>query len=110
MNKRIFPALAIGLLASGFTAGAAAAGRDGQLPRQVVSYSDLDLSKDAGRQTLEHRIRRAARQVCPSATGGSARANAESRECVRQAVSKAWASIHEQQRLAGMTVPQGNRG
>lgn len=110
MNRRIFPVLAAGLLASGFTMAAAAAGRDAQPPRQVVSYSDLDLSKESGRQKLEQRIRRAARQVCPSTTSGSARASAEGRACVREAVSQAWVSVQEQQRLAGMAIPQGHRG
>jgi UrcA family protein len=69
MNTKIqttFPAAAF-LLCGAMTMGglqATARAADEGLPKQTVSYADLDISKPAGAKALYSRIVTAARQVC----------------------------------------------
>jgi UrcA family protein len=58
----------------------------------AVSYSDLDLNDVEGRDTLEYRVRAAAREVCGSTdyriTGSLSQAN-QNKECAERAVNAA---------------------
>jgi UrcA family protein len=53
-------------------------------PRIAVSYRDLDLASEAGRQALETRIRGAVRRVCGRLVSGSVRELADGQRCRRQ--------------------------
>lgn len=55
----------------------------------MVSYADLDLGTEAGVATLDTRIRTAVRDVCGSVTSPGLRANAEVRECRKDALASA---------------------
>lgn len=58
-------------------------------PQTTVYYSWLDLSSDQGTQALYRRIVSAARTVCPASDSRDLAAFAASRECQREAVSRA---------------------
>jgi UrcA family protein len=58
-----------------------------------VSYSDLNVSTDEGSRELYQRLVAAARQVCPSNLGPSARQLSESRHCVAAAVDRAMSEV-----------------
>jgi UrcA family protein len=63
---------------------------------EVVSYSDLDISKADGARTLLHRIKTAAKQVCgpePSHSPLLPQATALYRVCLTDAVGSAVATI-----------------
>ena len=64
-----------------------------------VSYADLDLSTQAGAQTLYHRIRGAARQVCGD-EGTSYTDKAIWRSCFKNAVGDAVAKVNSPQLTA----------
>ena len=79
--------LAAALAASAMIATPAVAGNADTLSIQV-RYSDLDLSTQAGQETLERRLTRAAEEVCgiDRRTSGPALPSAESRSCYRETV------------------------
>jgi len=84
--KRSSIRLALAALALACTAGVASAETPDHVTRSVVvQTSDLDLTTQAGAQTLSQRIDRATRQVCgprPSSFGPGLRAEQRSyREC-----------------------------
>lgn len=58
--RLVLPALALAI------AGPAAAETTAQPFTVEVAYGDLDLTKDAGRDALDRRLARAARQICGS--------------------------------------------
>ena len=55
----------------------------------IVTYSDLDLTTEAGREALDRRIDRAARSVCglDSVQLGSRIRSRDARDCHRRAVA-----------------------
>ena len=57
-----------------------------------MSYADLDLNDAEGRETLDYRVRAAAREVCGSTdyriTGSVSQAN-ENKECAERAIASA---------------------
>ena len=60
-----------------------------EAPRATsVSYLDLNLGNDQGRDTLDARIKAAARSVCASGSN-DVRARTEEARCVREAISQA---------------------
>jgi len=54
-----------------------------------VSFADLDLSREEGRQTLYQRLRGAADRVCEKPVSKAAREIREHRECYEDAMDKA---------------------
>ena len=62
-TRIVLPALALACAATATTPALASA----QPATVYVPYGDLDLTKDAGRKTLETRLARATRQVCGGA-------------------------------------------
>lgn len=67
----------------------------GDAPQEKVSYSDLDLTSQAGQDTLDQRIRGAVKRVCGPA-GPSAGDYLQNRACKRAA----YVSAHNQVRVA----------
>ena len=64
----------------------------------AVSYADLDLSTAKAREALEHRLTRAARNVCGSpfrASTGSLSQAFENKQCADNAVAAAMRDISE---------------
>lgn len=55
--------------------------------RMAVPYGDLDLTKDAGRETLDARLERAARKVCGNVSARELREVAARRTCLAEARS-----------------------
>ncbi len=61
---------------------------------KVITYSDLNLASEAGRTTLDQRIRAAARQVCRNqSVQGGLRAHLDASRCEAEAVSAAQAKL-----------------
>lgn len=79
----------IGAIAASLTFMAAAAG-PAQAASAVarVSVADLDLSKDAGQQTLARRVKAAAETVC-DANGRTPREQRERRRCITSTIDDA---------------------
>jgi UrcA family protein len=69
-----------------------------QTRSKPISFKDLDLATRDGAQTLMHRIRAAAREVCepPSTTPGDFKDRANYQRCIDLAVSKAVADVNSQ--------------
>jgi UrcA family protein len=63
------------------------------VPAISIQYSDLNVSTEAGSRELYQRLVSAARQVCPSNLGPSARQLSESRHCVAAAVDRAMSEV-----------------
>ena len=87
---------AFGALAILFATTALPAAADGRLVEESleVSYSDLDLDKEAGVASLYARLRNAAEQVCDVASGPQALLLSSSdRVCVAGALERAVANV-----------------
>jgi UrcA family protein len=72
----------------------------------AVTYDDLDLTSDEGREQLDRRIDKAAEKVCGAdeATVGSRIRSRETRQCIRQAkrdIERNLAAIIEDNRAGG---------
>jgi UrcA family protein len=80
-----FLAGAITLCALQATARAA----DDGLPKQTVSYADLDISKPAGAKVLYHRIKAAANEVCGYSVSGDMGSSRRQYDCVQATIDKA---------------------
>ena len=75
-------------------------------PTQVVAYGDLDLSSVEGRENLEFRLRRAAREVCQHESfrrTGSLRHYGKTRECYEQALADALGQVDSSQQVVAVT-------
>ena len=66
-----------------------------------VIYSDLDLSNAEGRETLIHRLRLAARNVCEQPETNSLRNMTDARECREKAFEKAMRDAGLRREVAG---------
>ena len=69
----------------------------------TVSYADLDLVSTEGRATLEHRVSKAAREVCGSSNfreAGSLRRATENKSCYESAVARAMEQVSSPQLAA----------
>lgn len=74
-------------------AAAPAAAATGETPRSaVVSYADLDLASQAGKKTLENRVRAAARTVCETGSQDAWSRSAKT-ECFRDAIDRSLSNI-----------------
>jgi UrcA family protein len=80
------------VLASTSFAGAAATADDA--PSVRVTYSDLDLTRDAGVERLYSRLRRAADSVCGDTDIHDMRRAARQRACVAHALDAAVEAVH----------------
>ncbi|HEX8755831.1 MAG TPA: UrcA family protein [Steroidobacteraceae bacterium] len=96
VRPRTLSALALGALTTaallGSPAIAATAQPAAEAPQTIVYYSSRDLASDQGTRALYERIVSAARTVCPESDSRDLAAFAASRECQREAVSRA---IHQ---------------
>jgi len=63
-------------------------------PAVRVSYSELDLSKDAGVERLYARLRHAAQQVCGSVDNRDVVALRHQEACVRASLDRAVEEVH----------------
>jgi UrcA family protein len=63
-------------------------------PRRMVNYSDLNLSRPEGINTLEARIRRAVDSVCDQSSDWSRNRTHVERECRDAALADAMAQVH----------------
>ncbi|MFL0355109.1 UrcA family protein [Erythrobacter sp. GH1-10] len=52
--------------------------------RVAVDYSDLDLTEEAGRATLDRRLKQAVRRVCDAGQTRSVRVATETRQCIAE--------------------------
>jgi UrcA family protein len=69
----------------------------------AISYADLDLVSTEGKATLEHRISRAAREVCGPSNyreAGSLRRATENKSCYESAVARAMEQVFSPQLAA----------
>ena len=75
--------------------GVAAAGEwDNELPKRVVHFADLDLTRNAGVAALYARIQSAAREVCaPTGSRGLQSIVARDR-CMTQSIARAVANVN----------------
>ena len=74
--------IAAAIVAAALPAAATAQPPSGSI---AVRYSDLDLGTEAGRQSLESRIRGAVRRVCAHWDGPGLEERAELRRCLNEA-------------------------
>ena len=93
--RKISSTLAVATFALVFSGFASAGSRDAHVnvSKAEVSYSDLDLRLMPDATQLYGRIERAARDVCRTGDGASARAHELQRKCVAQAISTAVESV-----------------
>lgn len=68
-----------------------------EAPRRTVSYADLDLASEAGRATLDRRVKIAVRSVCPAPMTQSLSDLRAAINCHRNALADA------QTQIAGIT-------
>lgn len=61
--------------------------------RVAVEYNDLNLSAPAGRETLDARIRGAARRVCGAVPTMPLEENMQVQNCRKAAMAEAWGQI-----------------
>jgi UrcA family protein len=73
--------------------GPASAAPDTLIPREKVSYADLNLSRPEGAARLYRRIERAAAKVCVTFDGGHLSNRPRRRSCIEQAVARAVAAV-----------------
>lgn len=66
------------------------------IPRVVVHYGDLDLSTEAGANTLYHRLQSASRLVCRSFDSADISQRAKWQACYRQALSGAVSKVNRE--------------
>jgi UrcA family protein len=71
-----------------------AAGSGDALPKQAVTYKDLDLNSNAGVQMLYKRIQGAANQVCGDVDARDLRGMSARKACVEHAVSDAIGAVN----------------
>ena len=100
--KRIATALIGALTIVAISPGAPARPPSDDLPREVVKFADLDLTRPAAAQELYRRIRNAARKVCAEYSP-----SAYERSCAQQAVARAVAEVDSPQLTARLgPLPQ----
>ena len=105
----------VAMLLLGGLAGLAAAGVAGasvsnnDVSRIVVKYSRESLSTDSGVNQLYSRIKYAAKQVCPDASGRDLGAQQRVQDCRREAVARAIRNI-DNSRLAALYASRTRNG
>jgi UrcA family protein len=88
---------ALGLLV---VAPICASATEGDVPREPVSYADLDLTKLAGDKVLYNRIRFAAQSVCRSFEGRQLAQVEQHHKCLDSAIRRAVADVNQPDFLA----------
>jgi len=74
----------------------------------IVHTADLDLTSDAGRRQLDHRLTRAAREVCGEASDADLEGKNDVRNCRANVLAKARAEgVELASRGASITVAAG---
>lgn len=102
------------LLLGGFTAFSAfgasnSTDRDDAVPSAVVKYSRDSLATDSGLNDLYAKIKHAAKQVCPDASGLDLGALQRTHECRREAEARAVRNI-DNSRLAALYAAHSRNG
>lgn len=95
--------LGVGSVSGIFAGPAYASTQQPEARKQIVRYRDLNLASAQGREILDRRIRRAAKQVCTDVGTPAVLHYRKVRKCAEAAHSKAWASAQKRfsnQRLA----------
>lgn len=87
-----------------------AAGTGDNLPKQVVSYKDLNLDSNAGTQVLYKRIQGAANEVCGKVDGGSLQRMSARKACLERAISQAVAAVNSPMLTRVHLEKSGNPG
>ena len=108
-NKTGRIAMLIGCLLAGSLGVAQAATPDDEVPKVVVSYSDLDLSTPEGARVLYQRISLAAREVCPYQDAIEPSRLSKNHACREAAIERAVSSVHSAQ-LAAVRSERVKRG
>jgi UrcA family protein len=108
-NKTGRVAMLVGCLLAGSLGVTQAATPAGEVPKIVVSYSDLDLSTTAGARTLYRRISFAAQQVCPFQDEVELSRRAKNHACREEAIERAVRSVNSAQ-LAAVRTEHVKRG
>ena len=108
-NKTGRIAMLVGCLLAGSLGVAQAATPADEVPKVVVSYSDLDLSTTEGARTLYKRISVAARQVCPYGDEKALSRFAMNRACREAAIERAVNSVNNA-KLAAVRTEHVKRG
>jgi UrcA family protein len=108
-NKTVRIAMLVGCLLAGSFGVAQAATPADDVPKVVVSYSDLDLSTTEGARVLYKRISFAAQQVCPYQDDKALARVAVNHACREAAIERAVNSVHSAQ-LAAVRSERVKRG
>jgi UrcA family protein len=108
-NKTGRIAMLVGCLLAGSLGVAQAATPADEVPKVVVSYSDLDLSTPEGARVLYQRISVAARQVCPFQDAVEPSRMAKYHACREAAIERAVNSVNNAQ-LAAVRTERVKRG
>jgi UrcA family protein len=82
------------VLMGSLNAVAAAGESDNELPKRVVHFADLDLTRNAGVAVLYARIRFAAREVCEPVDERIWQSIVARDRCVTQAIARAVADVN----------------
>jgi UrcA family protein len=87
--------VALAALSATMLAGVTHAAASGDnLPKQVVTYKDLNLNSNAGIQVLYKRIQGAANQVCGKVEMRELQGMSVNKACVERAISNAVAAVN----------------
>ena len=108
-NKTGRIAMLAGCLLAGSLGVAQAATPAGEVPKVIVSYSDLDLSTTEGARTLYKRISIAAQEVCPFQDTVELSRKAKNHACREAAIERAVSSVNSTQ-LAAVRSEHVKRG
>jgi UrcA family protein len=108
-NKTGRIAMLVGCLLAGSLGVAQAATPADEVPKVVVSYSDLDLSTPEGARTLYKRISYAAREICPFQDEKALSRVAINHACREAAIERAVRSVKSTQ-LAAVRSEHVKRG
>lgn len=98
--------ISIAMAGAALLAAPAISAQEGEARTTGVAYSDLDLSTEDGRDELDRRIDKAAKEVCGAdeVQVGSRMASRESRRCYRNAkdqLEQHFAEVIEDQQNGG---------
>jgi len=95
MKKGLFIALVSGLATAALIKAAPALAQPATRNVAIVATADLDLSSNAGRSELDHRLARAAYEVCGSASDADLAGKNEVRECRADVLARARAQTQQ---------------
>jgi len=102
----MFKTISIALAGAALIAAPAVSAEQRETQTIGVSFDDLDLATDNGREELDRRIHNAAKEVCGmnEATTGSRITDRQTRQCYRDAkrqMDRHFAEVVEEQRRGG---------